>query len=285
MFVTKKSLSRRTVLQSHGRGRQPAISGIDDSGLHAAGERSRGTAAPIRRRLLSERRHHAAVHAGRPWATGFEFTPILKPLEPFKNQLVVVTNFTRSHPGSQVGDHAVSAAGFLTGVWPKRTEAEDVLANTTIDQIIAQTDRTGYAAAVAGTGDGGFHRLRRRLLPGIQLRLHEHDLVAHADNAASDGNESACGIRKNLRRGRHRQRNDWSAFSSSSSLLDSISEEASESSARAGPAGSRTHERLSRQHPRDRAPHSADRTPQGNADRNARARRWVCRIPSTNTWT
>ena len=69
---------------------------------------------------------------------GFDFKPILKPLEPFKDQLVVVTNLTRSHPGSQVGDHAVSAAGFLTGVWPKRTEAEDVLANTTIDQVVAQ---------------------------------------------------------------------------------------------------------------------------------------------------
>jgi hypothetical protein len=69
---------------------------------------------------------------------GFEFTPILKPLEPFKNSLMVVTNLTRSHPGSQVGDHAVSAGGFLTGVWPKRTEAEDVLANTTIDQVVAQ---------------------------------------------------------------------------------------------------------------------------------------------------
>ncbi len=68
----------------------------------------------------------------------FDFTPILKPFEPFKSNLAVVTNLTRSHPGSQVGDHAVSAAGFLTGVWPKRTEAEDVLANTTIDQIVAQ---------------------------------------------------------------------------------------------------------------------------------------------------
>ena len=37
-----------------------------------------------------------------------------------------------------MGDHAVSAAGFLTGVWPKRTEAEDVLANTTIDQVVAR---------------------------------------------------------------------------------------------------------------------------------------------------
>ena len=52
---------------------------------------------------------------------GFTFKTILKPLEAYKDQLVVVSNLTRSHPGSQVGDHAVSAAGFLTGVWPKRT--------------------------------------------------------------------------------------------------------------------------------------------------------------------
>src|SRR6187549_1495514 len=70
--------------------------------------------------------------------SGFTFKTILKPLEPFQDQLVVVSNLTRSHPGSQVGDHAVSAAGFLTGVWPKRTEAEDVLANTTIDQVVAR---------------------------------------------------------------------------------------------------------------------------------------------------
>ncbi|MEP7352189.1 MAG: DUF1552 domain-containing protein [Acidobacteriota bacterium] len=75
-----------------------------------------------------------------PKTTGadFAFTPILKPFEAYKSHLAVVTNLTRSHPGSQVGDHAVSAAGFLTGVWPKRTEAEDVLANTSIDQIVAQ---------------------------------------------------------------------------------------------------------------------------------------------------
>src|SRR5262245_42507171 len=33
--------------------------------------------------------------------TNWEFTPILKPLEPFKDQLVVIKNLTRSHPGSQ----------------------------------------------------------------------------------------------------------------------------------------------------------------------------------------
>ena len=72
------------------------------------------------------------------FGTNWEFTPILKPLEPFKNQIVVVKNLTRSHPGSQVGDHAVSVGGYLTGVWPKRTEAEDVFANTTIDQVVAK---------------------------------------------------------------------------------------------------------------------------------------------------
>ena len=51
---------------------------------------------------------------------------------------MLVNNLTRSRPGSVIGDHAVSCAGFLTGVWPKRTEAEDVLANTTIDQVVAQ---------------------------------------------------------------------------------------------------------------------------------------------------
>jgi hypothetical protein len=117
--------------------------------------------------------------------SGFEFTPILKPLEPFKNQLVVATNFTRSHPGSQVGDHAVSAAGFLTGVWPKRTEAEDVLANTTIDQIIARKigqdtplpslelateDFTGYVGACSP----GFSCSYMNTIPGARRQRRCH---------------------------------------------------------------------------------------------------------------
>ena len=53
-----------------------------------------------------------------PSAVGrdFEFTPILKPLEPFRDQLVVVSNLTRAHPGVVEGDHAISAAGWLSGV-------------------------------------------------------------------------------------------------------------------------------------------------------------------------
>src|SRR5580765_6946059 len=137
MFVTKKSLSRRTMLKATGA----AVSlPFLESMIPAFTPLARAAAEAPRRFGVVYFPNGAIMQQFTPAAvgTGFEFTPILKPLEPFKNSLVVVTNLTRSHPGSQVGDHAVSAAGFLTGVWPKRTEAEDVLANTTIDQIVAK---------------------------------------------------------------------------------------------------------------------------------------------------
>src|SRR5437762_8083942 len=137
MFISKKSLSRRTMLKAMGAAVSlPCLEAM----IPAAPPLARAAAAPPRRFGVVYFPNGAIMQQFTPATvgSGFEFTPILKPLEPFKNQLVVATNFTRSHPGSQVGDHAVSAAGFLTGVWPKRTEAEDVLANTTIDQIIAR---------------------------------------------------------------------------------------------------------------------------------------------------
>ena len=134
MFVTRKSLSRRTALKVLGG----AISLPFLDAMMPAFAPARATAAPRRFGVIYFP-NGAIMQQFTPAAvgSGFEFTPILKPLESFKDSLIVVTNLTRSHPGSQVGDHAVSAAGFLTGVWPKRTEAEDVLANTTIDQIVA----------------------------------------------------------------------------------------------------------------------------------------------------
>src|SRR5262245_49301064 len=136
MFITKKSLSRRTWLKGAG-----AAIGLPflESMIPALTPIAKA-ATPPRRFGVVYIPNGAIMQQFTPSTIGdgFEFTPILKPLEPFKESLLVVTSLTRSHPGSQVGDHAVSAAGFLTGVWPKRTEAEDVLANTTIDQIVAQ---------------------------------------------------------------------------------------------------------------------------------------------------
>src|SRR5215469_5463655 len=137
MFVTKKSLNRRSFL----RGMGAALTlPLLDSMFPAFTPLAKAAARPRMRFGAVYFPNGAIMQQFTPKIVGpgFEFTPILKPFEPFQDSLIVVTNLTRSHPGSQVGDHAVSAAGFLTGVWPKRTEAEDVLANTTIDQIVAQ---------------------------------------------------------------------------------------------------------------------------------------------------
>ena len=137
MFITKRALPRRLFLRGLGvavglpflESMVPAMTALAQT---PARPKTRFGAIYFPNGAIVEQWIPDQVGAG------FEFKPILKPLEKFKDQMVIVSNLTRSHPGSQVGDHAVSAAGFLTGVWPKRTEAEDVLANTTIDQVVAQ---------------------------------------------------------------------------------------------------------------------------------------------------
>jgi hypothetical protein len=137
VFIAKKSISRRTVLR--GAGAAVALP-LLDAMLPAFVPLAKAAAKPRMRFGAVYFPNGAIMQELTPKTAGqgFEFTPILKPLEPFRDSLIIVTNLTRSHPGSQFGDHAVSAAGFLTGVWPKRTEAEDVLANTTIDQVVAR---------------------------------------------------------------------------------------------------------------------------------------------------
>jgi hypothetical protein len=137
MFISKLSLPRRTFLR--GVGAAIALP-LLDAMVPALTPLAKAAAAPRTRFGAIYIPNGAIVDELFPksFGTNWEFTPILKPLEPFKNQLVVVKNLTRSHPGSQVGDHAVSVGGYLTGVWPKRTEAEDVFANTTIDQVVAK---------------------------------------------------------------------------------------------------------------------------------------------------
>ena len=68
---------------------------------------------------------------------GFEFTPILKPLEPFRDQLNVVTGL-----GHQAADtsavHSLSPTTWLSGVRPKATQGTDAFAGVTADQFAAQ---------------------------------------------------------------------------------------------------------------------------------------------------
>ena len=134
MFISKISLPRRTFLR--GMGAAVALPVLES--MLPAFTASAAPAAPRFGAVFVP--NGAIVEDWIPKATGagFELSPILRPLDKYKDSLVVVSNLTRAHPGVVEGDHAISAAGWLSGVLAKRTQAEDVLGGTTIDQIVAQ---------------------------------------------------------------------------------------------------------------------------------------------------
>jgi len=132
-FVTRRSIPRRTMLR--GLGATLALP-LLDAMVPALTVTARTAAAPTRRFgavfiPMGERPSHWT-----PKTTGrdFEFSPILQPLESFRDSLTVVSNVDRPLQGT----HAVSSGTWLTGSAPKRTEAEDFVAGTSLDQIIAK---------------------------------------------------------------------------------------------------------------------------------------------------
>ncbi len=74
-----------------------------------------------------------------PEGTGskFELSPILKPLQPFRDDIVVLSNL--EHKASRPGDgHYVKCSGWLTGTTITKTIGKDINANgVSMDQIVA----------------------------------------------------------------------------------------------------------------------------------------------------
>ena len=133
MFITKLSLPRRTFLR--GMGATLALPLLD--AMVPALTATAQTAANPPRRLgavfvpMGERPSHWTP---KTTGHGFEFSEILKPIEKFRDSLTVVSNLDRPLQGT----HAVSTGTWLTGTAPKRTEAEDFLAGTSLDQMLAK---------------------------------------------------------------------------------------------------------------------------------------------------
>ena len=126
MFLTKKHLSRRTFLQ--GVGATVALPLLDSM---AAAQTSIGrSAAAAKPRFVAFYVPHGATMD--KWTpsgegTGFAFGEILKPLEPFRDRLNIVSGL--AHPyvagagGADVSagaNHTRAAAVFLTGAVPQR---------------------------------------------------------------------------------------------------------------------------------------------------------------------
>src|SRR6187200_440410 len=134
MFVTKRSLPRRTFLR--GAGAALALP-LLDAMVPALTPVVRTAAAAQRRLGFVYVPHGVIMDQWTPAASGagFGLTTILKPLEPFRESLVVVSNLTRAEVNS---NHAVSSACWLTGVPPKRTDGPDFQAGVSVDQLVAK---------------------------------------------------------------------------------------------------------------------------------------------------
>jgi len=137
-FITRKHLSRRTLLR--GMGVSVGLP-LLDSMVPAQTPLGKTAAASKSRLSCIYVPHGATMDKWTPAADGkaFEFTEILSPLEKFRDRISIVSNL--AHPaaggvGSDAGaDHARSAAVFLSGVHP---EQGSIHVGSTIDQIAAQ---------------------------------------------------------------------------------------------------------------------------------------------------
>jgi len=139
MFLTKKYLSRRTLL----RGLGVSISLPFLESMVPAQTALRKTAASPKTRLTCIYVPHGAIMS--KWTpltegTGFAFTEILKPLEPFREYLNVVSDLAAPLAGgvdSDAGaDHQRSAAVFLSGAHPEKGVEAHV--GKTMDQVAAE---------------------------------------------------------------------------------------------------------------------------------------------------
>jgi hypothetical protein len=126
MFITRKHLSRRTFLR--GVGATVALP-LLDSMVGAQTPLRQSSAAPRTRFVAFYIPHGATMDKWTPATegTGFEFTEILKPLEPFRDRVNIVSGL--AHPyvagagGADVSagaNHTRAAAVFLTGAVPER---------------------------------------------------------------------------------------------------------------------------------------------------------------------
>lgn len=141
MFITKKHITRRTMLQGAG-----VALGLPllESMIPAMTAQAQTAAAAPSRFFGGFVPHGAAPGYWIPETVGAlaaELPFIWKPLEPFRDHLNILTGLhsksAEPPPGESGADHWVAAA-FLGAEKPRKTAGADVYAAQTIDQIIAQ---------------------------------------------------------------------------------------------------------------------------------------------------
>src|SRR5678816_4012876 len=175
MFITRKALPRRTFLRGVG-----ATLGLPllDAMVPALSALAQTAANPVRRLGFiylpnGVARNFTGINYWTPAGegTGFELSPILSPLAPYRDRLLVVSGLAQHQADAfddgANGDHTRGTSSWLTGVHCKRTEGADVRNGISADQI---------AAAAIGASTA---------LPSLELGIDLNFLAGQCENSYS----------------------------------------------------------------------------------------------------
>ena len=188
MFTSKKHVPRRTVLKGVGatialpllEAMFPAATAWADTPAGKTPKRFAFVGFP----------HGAIMDRWSPKETGTDYTmsPILKPLEPFRKHLTIVSGL-RNKPAETPEPHAYIEQGWLTCVKPwdfgKAGPDSGVSADQMAVRYVGQDTR----------------------LPSLELSVgsgQRPPRMAHADPVVAAGRQPARGLPEALRTGRHR---------------------------------------------------------------------------------
>lgn len=161
MFITKKSLDRRTFLRAAGV--TVALPLLDAMTPAFAAARK-----AVPRLTFLYIPNGVSPHTWVPTGAGkdFSFSPALAPLEPYKKYVTVVSKMAHHCADRQndgFGDHSRSTGAFLSGCHAKRTQGDDLQLGITADQIAA--------------GSLG----KDSLLPSLELTLEDKNIAPLCD--------------------------------------------------------------------------------------------------------
>jgi Protein of unknown function (DUF1552) len=152
VFITKKHLSRRTVLRGMGATVSlPLLNAM----IPAATALANTAAAPKPRLGFFYFPHGAIMEKWTPAAVGrnFDMSPILEPLAPFRNQMTILSNIGNK-PGESRAVHALVPATWLSCVHPKESSTPNMAAS--VDQLAAKYigQDTPYPSLEVATAQG-----------------------------------------------------------------------------------------------------------------------------------
>jgi hypothetical protein len=133
MFLTGKALPRRTVLRGLGASLSLPLL---DAMLPAFATRVRAATTRAHRFLAFYVPNGMAMEYWTPKGEGkdFELSPILEPLAPFKNQMLVLSGINASWNYI----HAGASGSFLTGTARGGRNEVEILADVSMDQLLAR---------------------------------------------------------------------------------------------------------------------------------------------------